>query len=218
MVLKEATIGTAGTTNTTGTSSSSSSSSSVPPDSPTPQLVIYTINITLYVTHLETGTILASNEKYCKQQQQLQNNNNGDTIGKNDTDNTSSSINEHTIRLFYGQYDGGGTISVAMSSLVGNIQSRSGSGAVVAEGQRPGGVGIYQYDTTSNDLMYQGSIYLLNNCIATSFDNDNNLLCIATDNGYIVAYSTDSTNDDDDDDNNCIFQLPPLVGEQKNKI
>jgi WD40 repeat protein len=163
---------------------------------------------TLFVTHLESGTVLASNEKYKQQQQRQQQALTNDKEAESD-----DSINEHTIRLLYGQYDGGGTISVAMSSLIGN----SNGGAIIAEGRRGGGVGIYRFDSASSDLLYQGSIPTLDDCIATSlsFDNDNNLLWISTDNGYVYAYSTEnelSTSiDDDDDEQDDVLLLPPLV-------
>lgn len=110
---------------------------------------------TLFVAHAETGDILAQSET--QEVEELEG-------------------IESVIRILYGPYDGGGTISVAIA------------GDLIVSAGRQGSVQIHRYDKSSKILLSQGSIKALEGVLVTCLELDEDYAWIGTADGRVLAY------------------------------
>lgn len=123
----------------------------------------------LYVTHLETGEVLATNLKPENEQE-----------SDNSEDELSTPENlEQTLRLLYGSFDGGGTLAVAFS------------GSRICSADRSGGVQLWGYDLDSKQLVSQGSMGALEGVLVVSLQLDDEFLWVGTADGQLQGYPLD---------------------------
>ena len=136
---------------------------------------------TIYLGHIETREILAS------------------TTATRSTTLRHASITdervEHLVHQLYGNFDGGGTLAVALQ------------GTLLCEASRSGGVHVWRLDLPNNDnknknsnnknrnsnvgLWSQGYIPALESSLVTSLRLDQDYLWVTTDQGTVEAYSLD---------------------------
>ena len=124
----------------------------------------------LYVTHLETGEVLASN---------LKPENERESDGDDSEDEVSPENLEQTLRLLYGSFDGGGTLAVAFS------------GSRICLANRAGGVQVWAHDPDSKLLVSQGSIEALEGILVVSLQLDDEYLWVGTADGHLQSYPLD---------------------------
>lgn len=169
-----------------------------------PLVVCGTASDHLYLANLESGQIIASTEQFLDPStKKIMTNNTSivTTIKGNSIHNIvpSPSITKerlnHVIHQLYGNYDGGGTLAVAVKK------------SLLCEAKRSGGVHVWRLNTSkstgdninSNNAVlldsksYQGIIPALQHCLVTALKLDDDYLWAATDEGCVEAYSLDTT-------------------------
>ena len=132
---------------------------------------------TLYLGHLETGQILAQTTSSSSQ-------NVVDEYDDHEKDNDAQNVAlQQTLRYLYGNYDGGGTLSIAFF------------GSLICEGTRRGGVRVWRRSTTNNhhQLISQGSIPALQGQYVTclKFHDHGTQLWVGTHTGQVHMYRLD---------------------------
>jgi WD40 repeat protein len=125
----------------------------------------------VYVAHLETGDIVATNAVEIPE---------GVEIDEDETKSPPQGL-ETTIRLLFGSYDGGGTLAIAFS------------GDLVCVANRQGSVEVWRLDATQQQLVSQGTMKALDNVLVTCLQLDQEYLWVGTADGRLQAYSLDET-------------------------
>jgi WD40 repeat protein len=128
----------------------------------------------VYVAHLETGHIVATNAA---------------EIPENDYQTTTTNKSppplliglQDTIQLLFGSYDGGGTLAIAFS------------GDLICVANRQGSVEVWRLDATQQQLVFQGTMKALNNVLVTCLQLDQEYLWVGTADGRLQAYPLDET-------------------------
>lgn len=131
----------------------------------------------VYVAHLETGQVLGTTATARQGEKNVPN-----------LKITPERV-EHVVNQLYGQFDGGGTLAVALK------------GSLVVESRRSGGVHVWrmipkQYEIngstpSSVGLLSQGFIPSLQDCLVTVLHLEDDYLWVGTDDGSVEAYSLD---------------------------
>mmetsp|Transcript_14230 Transcript_14230/g.32342 ORF Transcript_14230/g.32342 Transcript_14230/m.32342 type:complete len:467 (-) Transcript_14230:177-1577(-) len=128
---------------------------------------------TVFLGHLETGEILAESTFSID-----------DDESNDEARRDEKSVDDldlmQTMRFLFGNYDGGGTLSIAFQD------------SLICEGGRKGGVRVWRTNPTSNRLVSQGSIPAMEGLLATCLHiDDNDRLWVGTHKGEVHCYRLD---------------------------
>mmetsp|Transcript_13239 Transcript_13239/g.18745 ORF Transcript_13239/g.18745 Transcript_13239/m.18745 type:complete len:431 (-) Transcript_13239:35-1327(-) len=123
---------------------------------------------TIYCVNVETGDILAQSSHSSAMLRETDEN-------EKELDNL-----DETLHLLYGNWDGGGTLAIAMH---GNLICAAG---------RQGSVQVYSFDASSKTLISQGSMQALEGEVITALELDDDFLWVGTADGKLQAFSTSS--------------------------
>ncbi|EEC46323.1 predicted protein [Phaeodactylum tricornutum CCAP 1055/1] len=122
----------------------------------------------VYIANLETGNLIASNVVQKENDSAHQK---GDAV-------TPIGL-EETLRLLYGDHDGGGTFAMTFS------------GNLICEAGRSGGVNLWRLDSSSQHLVSQGSMMAVQNKLVTCLELDDDYLWVGTSDGLVQAFALD---------------------------
>ena len=125
----------------------------------------------VYVAHLETGDVVATNALEIPEGVEIE----------DDEDRSPPQGLETTIRLLFGSYDGGGTLAIAFS------------GDLICVANRQGSVEVWRLDATQQQLVSQGTMKALNHVLVTCLQLDQEYLWVGTADGRLQAYPLDDT-------------------------
>jgi WD40 repeat protein len=125
----------------------------------------------VYVAHLETGDLVATNAVGISD---------GVEIDEDENRSPPQGL-ETTIRLLFGSYDGGGTLAIAFS------------GDLICVANRQGSVEVWRLDATQQLLVSQGTMKALNGVLVTCLQLDQEYLWVGTADGRLQAYPLEGT-------------------------
>lgn len=124
---------------------------------------------TIYLTHLETGEILAKGHR--------------DYPGDGDT-KVVDGLTAGQLKALYGTNDGGGTVAIAFAA------------DLIVEANRDGGVHFWRLDAGSTNLVYQGTMKALEGVLVTCLQLDDEYLWVASADGKLQAFPLDNNSSD----------------------
>ena len=134
----------------------------------------------VYLGHLETGQVITNSGLA------IDDDSNDDKLDDENSDSNQDILDvelRQTLRLILGNYDGGGTLSIALQ------------GSLICEGGRSGGVRVWRIiGAESNRLISQGSIPAMKGLLATCMhlDKENgDRLWVGTHTGEVHAFRLD---------------------------
>ena len=114
----------------------------------------------IYLSHLETGEILAEGIRPIDSEDEFR-----------DIENLDKALYH-----MFGEHDGGGTLAIAFKE------------DLICEANRDGGVHFWRLDAGSTRLVYQGSLKALENTLVTDLKLDDEFLWVAGADGKLQAF------------------------------